>query len=100
MQNKANAASGEQSVKKGKCIVFKGCQYHNIIALLEINFLQYLIQGFFRRSIVKVEKKNEKYACVKGDENCKLGTGKRTMCSYCRYKKCLEVGMSHGGKNT
>ncbi|CAC5410297.1 unnamed protein product [Mytilus coruscus] len=53
-------------------------------------------KGFFRRSIVKVEKKNEKYACVKGDDNCKLGTGKRTMCSYCRYKKCLEVGMSHG----
>ncbi|XP_076116006.1 nuclear receptor ROR-beta-like [Mytilus galloprovincialis] len=53
-------------------------------------------KGFFRRSIVKVEKKNEKYTCVKGDENCKLGTGKRTMCSYCRYQKCLEVGMSHG----
>ncbi|XP_052065223.1 nuclear receptor subfamily 1 group D member 1-like isoform X2 [Mytilus californianus] len=53
-------------------------------------------KGFFRRSIVKIEKKNEKYVCAKGDESCKLGTGKRTMCSYCRYKKCLDVGMSHG----
>ncbi|CAC5410288.1 unnamed protein product [Mytilus coruscus] len=53
-------------------------------------------KGFFRRSIVKIEKKNEKYVCAKGDGSCKLGTGKRTMCSYCRYKKCLEVGMSHG----
>ncbi|CAC5410290.1 unnamed protein product [Mytilus coruscus] len=53
-------------------------------------------KGFFRRSIVKIEKKNEKYVCAKGDESCKLGTGKRTMCSYCRYKKCLDIGMSHG----
>lgn len=71
--------------------------YYNIIALLKKK-IQHLFQGFFRRSIVKVEKKNEKYVCAKGDESCKLGTGKRTMCSYCRYKKCLEVGMSHGGK--
>ncbi|VDI27989.1 Hypothetical predicted protein [Mytilus galloprovincialis] len=53
-------------------------------------------KGFFRRSIVKIEKKNEKYVCAKGDGSCKLGTGKRTMCSYCRYKKCLDVGMAHG----
>jgi len=54
-----------------------------------------LLQGFFRRSIVKMQKKEE-YSCVRG-ANCSLGTGKRLMCSYCRYKKCLEVGMSHEG---
>lgn len=50
-------------------------------------------KGFFRRSIVKVVKKKEEYKCIR-DGNCKLGTGKRTMCSYCRYRKCLDVGMS------
>lgn len=51
-------------------------------------------KGFFRRSIVKIEQKNEEYKCRK-DGNCKLGQGKRTMCSFCRYQKCLSVGMAH-----
>lgn len=52
-------------------------------------------KGFFRRSIVKVVQNKEEYRCMRETGNCKLGTGKRTMCSYCRYKKCLDVGMSH-----
>lgn len=51
-------------------------------------------KGFFRRSIVKIVKKKETYTCVRKKQDCKLGTGKRTMCSYCRYRKCIEVGMS------
>ncbi|VDI77872.1 Hypothetical predicted protein [Mytilus galloprovincialis] len=50
-------------------------------------------KGFFRRCIVKMKKKEE-YKCLK-DKKCKLGGGKRMSCSYCRYQKCLAVGMSH-----
>jgi len=42
-------------------------------------------------------KKKENYTCVRKKQDCKLGTGKRTMCSYCRYRKCIEVGMSQDG---
>lgn len=50
-------------------------------------------KGFFRRCIVKMKKKEE-YKCLK-DKKCKLGGGKRMSCSFCRYQKCLAVGMSH-----
>lgn len=50
-------------------------------------------KGFFRRCIVKVKGKEE-YTCSK-DGNCPLKGGKRLMCSGCRYRKCLDVGMSH-----
>lgn len=50
-------------------------------------------KGFFRRSIVKIIKKKEQYKCHK-DKNCMIGPGRRSMCAYCRYKKCLDIGMS------
>lgn len=46
---------------------------------------------------MKIVKKKETYNCVRKKQDCKLGTGKRTMCSYCRYRKCIEVGMSQDG---
>ena len=46
---------------------------------------------------MKVIQNKEAYTCIKEEGNCKLGSGKCTMCSYCRYKKCLEVGMSQDG---
>ena len=61
-----------------------------------LHFLYAFLQGFFRRCIVKMKKKEE-YKCLK-DKKCKLGGGKRMSCSYCRYQKCLAVGMSHDGK--
>ncbi|XP_052065231.1 nuclear receptor subfamily 1 group D member 1-like [Mytilus californianus] len=50
-------------------------------------------KGFFRRSIVKIIKKKETYKCSK-DKNCPIGPGRRAMCAFCRYKKCLDIGMS------
>ena len=50
-------------------------------------------KGFFRRSIVKIIKKKEKYKCSKKG-NCTIGPGRRSMCAFCRYKKCLDIGMS------
>ncbi|WAR02106.1 RORAB-like protein [Mya arenaria] len=51
--------------------------------------------GFFRRSICKTEP----YACS-SSQNCLLVPGKRTACSYCRFQRCLEVGMSKGAIKT
>lgn len=55
------------------------------------------VQGFFRRSIVKVQQNKESYKCVGKGEGCILGPGKRNPCAACRYARCLDVGMSIGG---
>ncbi|KAH3886145.1 hypothetical protein DPMN_010146 [Dreissena polymorpha] len=55
-----------------------------------------LLQGFFRRSICKTEP----YVCYNGTQDCRIAPGKRTACSHCRYKRCLEVGMSKGAIKT
>ena len=51
-----------------------------------------LRQGFFRRTIrLKLE-------YDKCERNCKILKKNRNKCQYCRFHKCLSVGMSHNGK--
>lgn len=50
-------------------------------------------KGFFQRSFVH----QHKYVC-RGDHRCQLLKSRGSVCSYCRLKKCLEVGMSKDGK--
>ncbi|GCB68040.1 hypothetical protein scyTo_0013770 [Scyliorhinus torazame] len=46
-------------------------------------------KGFFRRTI-RMKLKYEK--C---DRNCKIQKKNRNKCQYCRFQKCLALGMSH-----
>ncbi|VDO06487.1 unnamed protein product [Rodentolepis nana] len=46
-------------------------------------------KGFFRRSI----QKQIEYKCLR-DGNCLVVRLNRNRCQYCRFKKCLKVGMS------
>ncbi|CAA9998024.1 unnamed protein product [Nesidiocoris tenuis] len=48
-----------------------------------------LFQGFFRRSI----QKQIEYRCLR-DGKCLVIRLNRNRCQYCRFKKCLAVGMS------
>uniref|UniRef100_A0A3Q3H2X9 Peroxisome proliferator-activated receptor alpha a n=1 Tax=Labrus bergylta TaxID=56723 RepID=A0A3Q3H2X9_9LABR len=49
-------------------------------------------KGFFRRTIrLKLE-------YDKCERNCKIQKKNRNKCQYCRFHKCLSVGMSHNGK--
>lgn len=51
-------------------------------------------QGFFRRTIrLKLE-------YDKCENNCKIQKKNRNKCQYCRFHKCLSVGMSHNGKTS
>ncbi|ESO83262.1 hypothetical protein LOTGIDRAFT_133697 [Lottia gigantea] len=50
-------------------------------------------KGFFRRSL----KKKGEYKCV-NNKDCNIGPGKRNGCPKCRYKICLDIGMSKEGK--
>lgn len=54
-----------------------------------------MFQGFFRRSICKAQP----YVCT-GNGDCKPTPGKRTACSHCRFKRCIEVGMSKNAIKT
>lgn len=46
-------------------------------------------KGFFRRSLMR----KEEYKCP-GMSNCEICPGKRNSCAFCRFKKCLAMGMS------
>lgn len=71
--------------------IFKICfEYYRIYFDAKF-FLSF--QGFFRRSI----QKQIEYRCLK-DGNCLVIRISRNRCQYCRFKKCLAVGMSRDCK--
>jgi hypothetical protein len=45
-------------------------------------------KGFFKRSV----QKKSVYVCA-GNKNCPIDKRYRSRCQYCRYQKCLAVGM-------
>ena len=50
-------------------------------------------KGFFKRTV-----QNKKvYTCV-AERNCHIDKSQRKRCPYCRFQKCLEVGMKLEGK--
>ncbi|XP_016077698.1 PREDICTED: peroxisome proliferator-activated receptor alpha isoform X1 [Miniopterus natalensis] len=51
-------------------------------------------KGFFRRTI------RLKLVYDKCDRSCKIQKKNRNKCQYCRFHKCLSVGMSHNGSNS
>ena len=52
-------------------------------------------QGFFRRSIK--ERAPSRYKCV-DNGTCEINVATRNACRYCRFQRCLKVGMSVEGK--
>jgi len=51
-------------------------------------------QGFFRRMLK--EQLHKKFICTNG-ENCEIASANRTNCKFCRFAKCLRVGMTLEG---
>ncbi|VDP08650.1 unnamed protein product [Soboliphyme baturini] len=50
-------------------------------------------KGFFKRTV----QKNAKYICL-GNRDCIIDKRRRNRCQYCRFQKCLMVGMVKEGK--
>ncbi|VDL91026.1 unnamed protein product [Schistocephalus solidus] len=50
-------------------------------------------KGFFKRTI----QKNAHYVCLQS-KNCVVDKRRRNRCQYCRFQKCLKVGMVKEGK--
>lgn len=49
-------------------------------------------KGFFKRTV----RKDLSYAC-REDRNCVIDKRQRNRCQYCRYQKCLSMGMKREG---
>ena len=45
---------------------------------------------FFRRMAIK----RNLPLCINLNENCSINIENRTACKYCRYQKCIKIGMS------
>lgn len=56
-------------------------------------YLSGCLQGFFRRTI------RLKLDYDKCERHCKIQKKNRNKCQYCRFQKCLSVGMSHNGQS-
>ncbi|ELK33788.1 Peroxisome proliferator-activated receptor delta [Myotis davidii] len=50
-------------------------------------------KGFFRRTI------RMKLEYEKCERSCKIQKKNRNKCQYCRFQKCLALGMSHNGES-
>jgi len=46
------------------------------------------VAGFFKRSV----QNQKRYACVE-NQSCVIDKMQRKRCPYCRFQKCLSVGM-------
>lgn len=45
-------------------------------------------KGFFKRTV----QKGSKYVCL-ADKNCPVDKRRRNRCQFCRFQKCITVGM-------
>lgn len=50
-------------------------------------------QGFFKRTV----QNNKHYTCTES-QNCKIDKTQRKRCPFCRFQKCLTVGMRLEGR--
>ena len=50
-------------------------------------------QGFFKRTV----QNNKRYTCAENQE-CKIDKTQRKRCPFCRFQKCLSVGMRLEGE--
>jgi hypothetical protein len=53
-----------------------------------------ITQGFFRRSIK--ERAPSRYKCM-DNGSCEISVATRSACRYCRFQRCIKVGMSVEG---
>ena len=57
--------------------------------------LDYIFEGFFRRSIK--ERAPSRYKCM-DNGTCEINVSTRNGCRYCRFQRCIKVGMSVEGR--
>ena len=67
-----------------------GAQFEDYFAMKPV---KKIVVGFFKRTV-----QNQKaYVCVE-NQSCVIDKSQRKRCPYCRFQKCLAVGMKVEGK--
>jgi nuclear receptor subfamily 4 group A protein 2 len=82
--NNNNNNNGEQVPASQLCAVCgdnAACQHYGVRTCEGC-------KGFFKRTV----QKNSKYVCL-AEKNCPVDKRRRNRCQYCRFQKCLAVGM-------
>jgi len=83
-------------------VIARGCYYchtvyawHYIVAVCRLMLYVCLasVAGFFKRSV----QNQKRYACVE-NQSCVIDKMQRKRCPYCRFQKCLSVGMKLEGR--
>ena len=64
-----------------RVLIFAACQHYGVRTCEGC-------KGFFKRTV----QKNAKYVCL-ADKNCPVDKRRRNRCQFCRFQKCLAVGM-------
>lgn len=53
----------------------------------------FILKGFFKRTV----QNNKRYTCAES-QDCKIDKTQRKRCPFCRFQKCLNVGMRLEGE--
>ncbi|XP_026962138.1 nuclear receptor subfamily 4immunitygroup A member 1 isoform X1 [Sagmatias obliquidens] len=80
----AKARSGAPGASEGRCAVCgdnASCQHYGVRTCEGC-------KGFFKRTV----QKNAKYICL-ANKDCPVDKRRRNRCQFCRFQKCLAVGM-------
>uniref|UniRef100_A0A667IFX5 Nuclear receptor subfamily 4 group A member 1 n=1 Tax=Lynx canadensis TaxID=61383 RepID=A0A667IFX5_LYNCA len=80
----AKARSGAPGGSEGRCAVCgdnASCQHYGVRTCEGC-------KGFFKRTV----QKNAKYICL-ANKDCPVDKRRRNRCQFCRFQKCLAVGM-------
>ncbi|XP_075407769.1 nuclear receptor subfamily 4immunitygroup A member 1 isoform X2 [Tenrec ecaudatus] len=80
----AKALSGTPGAGEGRCAVCgdnASCQHYGVRTCEGC-------KGFFKRTV----QKNAKYICL-ANKDCPVDKRRRNRCQFCRFQKCLAVGM-------
>ena len=66
---------------QSRVVLFAACQHYGVRTCEGC-------KGFFKRTV----QKNAKYVCL-ADKSCPVDKRRRNRCQFCRFQKCLAVGM-------
>lgn len=96
-----NTCTGISKRKKGVFIILKigivgwSAKKRHKNLLIYFHFSCEGCKGFFKRTV----RKDLTYAC-RDDRNCIIDKRQRNRCQYCRYMKCLNMGMKREGMSS
>ena len=74
------------------CHVSVACLSVCHVSVAGLSVCHVSVAGFFKRSV----QNQKRYACVE-NQSCVIDKMQRKRCPYCRFQKCLSVGMKLEG---